>query len=198
MRKDRMNGWNGDFRSSFLSCEKDTETIVRKLFVDSKPYSDDLKRLLVIPNRDCLDAKTNPKYMEKLREMTLGKMVESKYIRITPRLDFGENEEVKNYLLITYDNFVPNANDEYYRDHIVMIDIICNLDNWELGNYRIRPIKIAGYVDGILNGARLSGIGKLQFMGMNEIVLSENLAGYCLMYRAINGVDDKLEGDDIE
>ena len=25
--------------SSFLSCEKDTETILRKLFVESQPYS---------------------------------------------------------------------------------------------------------------------------------------------------------------
>ena len=36
------------FQSSFLSCEKDTEIILRKLFIESRPYSDDLKRLLVI------------------------------------------------------------------------------------------------------------------------------------------------------
>jgi hypothetical protein len=34
--------------SSFLSCEKDTELILRKLFVENKPYSNILKRLLVI------------------------------------------------------------------------------------------------------------------------------------------------------
>jgi hypothetical protein len=34
--------------SSFLSCEKDTEIILRKLFVESRPYSDILKRLLVV------------------------------------------------------------------------------------------------------------------------------------------------------
>ena len=37
-----------DFQSSFLSCEKDIEIILKRLFVTSKPYSDDLKRLLVI------------------------------------------------------------------------------------------------------------------------------------------------------
>ena len=41
--------------SSFLSCEKDTETILRRLFVESYPYSDTLKRLLVINTKDCLD-----------------------------------------------------------------------------------------------------------------------------------------------
>jgi hypothetical protein len=34
--------------SSFLSCEKDTETILRKLFVECRPYSDILKKLLVV------------------------------------------------------------------------------------------------------------------------------------------------------
>ena len=44
-----------DFTSSFLSCEKDLQEILRKLFVESQPYSDELKRLLVINAKDCLD-----------------------------------------------------------------------------------------------------------------------------------------------
>ena len=44
-----------DLKSSFLSCEKDTDTILRKLLVESKPFSDMLKRLLVISTKDCLD-----------------------------------------------------------------------------------------------------------------------------------------------
>ena len=35
-------------KSSFLSCEKDAEEIIKKLFVSSQPYSDLLKRLLII------------------------------------------------------------------------------------------------------------------------------------------------------
>ena len=53
MRSARMNGFVGEFNSSFLSCEKDTESIVNKLFVESRPYSDELKRLLVINTKDC-------------------------------------------------------------------------------------------------------------------------------------------------
>jgi len=53
MRKDLVK--IQPLRSSFLSCEKDTETILKTLFVDSKPYSDILKRLLIINNPDCLD-----------------------------------------------------------------------------------------------------------------------------------------------
>ena len=64
MRGSRMNGYVGEFKSSFLSCEKDTEAIIRKLFVESRPYSDTLKRLLLINTKDCLTDLTNPKYLE--------------------------------------------------------------------------------------------------------------------------------------
>ena len=53
MRKDLVK--TQPLYSSFLSCDKDTETIIKTLFVDSKPYSDILKRLLVVNKPDCLD-----------------------------------------------------------------------------------------------------------------------------------------------
>ena len=76
-----------------------------------------------------------------------------------------------------------------------MIDILCHIDAWDIGNFRQRPLKIAGYIDGILNDNKLTGIGTLEFVGCNEIVLSENLAGYCLAYRAVHGDDDLIESD---
>ena len=48
-----------NFKSSFQSCDKDTETILRKIFVESRPYSDKLKKLMIVNTKDCL---TNPKY----------------------------------------------------------------------------------------------------------------------------------------
>ena len=63
MKRDNIITQN--LKSSFLSCEKDAETIIKKLFVTSKPYSDDLKRLLVINKKDCLD-KSNENYQKIL------------------------------------------------------------------------------------------------------------------------------------
>ena len=194
MRGAKINGWQGEFKSSFLSCEKDTEAIIKKLFVDSRPYSDLLKRLLVINTSDCLYDMTNQKYIERIDKMTVQKLREEGYIRLEPKIPFGENEEVKSYIRISFDNFTPARNNEYFRDCIVEIDIICHPEYWDLGNYRQRPIKIAGYIDGILNKSKLSGIGTLNFIGMNEIILDEKLAGYCLMYSAVHGADDIIEG----
>ena len=190
MRSAKINGYQGKFESSFLSCEKDTESIIKKLFVDSKPYSDILKRLLIINTPDCLDDMTNQVYLDKIRQTSVADLSKQGYVRLNPKITMGENEEVKSYIVISFDNFRPNESNPYYRDCTVMIDILCHTDYWDIGNYRLRPIKIAGYIDGILNGTKLSGIGSFDFLGCNELVLGENLSGYCLVYDATHGVDD--------
>ena len=180
--------------SSFLSCEKDTETILKKLFVESRPYSDELKRLLVINTKDCLDDTTNPTYIEKIQSMSVAKLREEGYIKLEPKIKFLEHEEIKAYMIVSFDNFTPNKNNPQFRDCTVSFDIICHTDFWDIGNYRLRPVKIVGYIDGILNESRLSGIGTLNFLGCNQLILDENLSGYSLSYRAIHGSDDQIPG----
>lgn len=179
-----------DFKSSFLSSEKDCEEILKRLFVTSKPYSDDLKKLLVINSKDCLDNLDSEVY-KKVTEKSLNELREEGYIRLEPKLMFKEHEERKSYIIISFDNFMPTMNREF-RDCIISFDILCHTDCWDIGDFRIRPLKIAGYIDGILNNARLSGIGELQFLGCKELVLDETLSGYTLMYQATHGSDDKI------
>ena len=183
-------------KSSFLSCEKDTETILRKLFVESRPHSDILKKLLIINTKDCLT--NNPNYQKKIDSMNLSDLRKEQYIRLEPKIKFLEHEEVKSYILISFDNFTPNETNPEYRDCTVSFDVICHTDYWDIGNYQLRPIKIVGYIDGILNNAKLSGIGTFNFAGCNELILDENLSGYTLMYRAIHDVDgdDKIPSEE--
>lgn len=185
-----------NFNSSFLAFEKDIETILRKLFIESNPYSEVLKRLLVINTKDCLDNADSPAIKEKLKNMSLAKLRQEGYIKLEPKIAMPEHEEVKAYIIMSCDNFTPNDTNTYYRDCTVSFDIICHLDYWDLGNYRIRPLKIAGYIDGILNEAKLSGIGTFNFLGCSELVLNEDLAGYTLIYRAVHGNDDKLPNEE--
>lgn len=181
-----------NLNSSFFSCEKDTETILKKLFIQSKPYSDELKRLLAINTKDCLDNLTNEKYLKRLEELTLAELKEQGYIKITPKIEMPEHEEVKSYIILSFDNFTENKKNPEFRDCTINFDILCHTDYWDIGNYRLRPIKICGYIDGILNRTKLSGIGTLNFIGCNELILNENLSGYTLSYRAIHGSDDTL------
>ena len=196
-RAGKFNAYTSRFESSFLSCEKDTEAIIKKLFVDSRPYSDDLRRLLLVNTSDCLTDITNTEYKKKIQETSLKDMFNEGYIKLVPRIEQQENEEQKSFIVITYDNFIPTDN-HYYRDCTIMIDIISHLDCWEMDNYMIRPLKIAGYIDGILNESKLSGIGTLQFAGASEITFAPNLSGYCLIYKATHGADDVIPIDDGE
>ena len=181
-----------DFNSSFLSCEKDSENILKKLFIESRPYSDYLKRLLVINTKDCLTNTESVVYQNKIKEMSLAKLIEEGYIRFAPKIKMPEHEEVKSYIIISFDNFSSTANNEF-RDCTINFDILCHTDYWYLGDFKIRPIKIAGYIDGILDKAKLSGIGRLEFLGCNQLVLDEILSGYTLSYRAVHGSDDKID-----
>lgn len=180
-------------KSSMYSVEKDLETIVRKLFVESRPYSDELKRLLVINTNDCLD-QNNQNYQKIVEKISVKDIIEGNYLTTVPKVKMSEHEEYKSYIVVSFDYFSPTSNPQY-RDCTVAFDIICPLDYWDLGNYQLRPIKIMGIIDGILNGARLSGIGTLDFMSAKELIINEDFAGYTLMFRAIHGNDDNIAGE---
>lgn len=191
MRRDLIKP---DIRSSFLSCEKDTETILRRLFIESRPHSDMLKKLLIVNTKDCLTAQGDKlQYIqEKINSFNIKSLIDKQYIRLFPKLTFGEHEEVKSYILISFDNFTPNETNPEYRDCTVTFDVVCHTDYWSLDNFQLRPLKIVGYIDGILNETKLSGIGRFHFMGCSQLILNEDLSGYTLMYRAVHDVD----GDD--
>ena len=187
---------SSQFSSSFLSCEKDIEEILRKLFISSKPYSDNLKKLLVINTKDCLDNENSSTIQQKIDEMSLAKLRQDGYIKLEPKIKFGEHEEVKSYIIVSCDNFIPNMSNPHFRDCTVTFDIICHTDYWDLGNYRVRPLKIAGIIDGILDKAKLSGIGTFNFMGCNQLILNDTFSGYTLMYSAVHGNDDKIAAEE--
>lgn len=179
--------------SSFLSVEKDIELILRKLFFDNQPRNKQLLRLLVINTKDCLSNQTNQDYINKINNMNLSDLINEEYIKLSPKIKMPEHEKVKSYIIISFDNFTENASNPEFRDCTISFDIICHTDYWVMDNYQIRPIKIIGYIDGILNKARLTGIGTLNYIGCNELILDENLSGYTLSYRAIHSSEDKTE-----
>ena len=180
-------------KSSFLSCEKDAEEIVKRLFVSSQPYSDQLKRLLMINTKDCLD-ESNNNYTEIARNTSVKELFEKQYISLMPKINRKEHEEVKNYIILTFDEFVGTDNPEY-RDCRVIFDVVCPADNWMLVDYQTRPLKIIGIIDGIMNQAKLSGIGELQFLNCVQFKFNEELMGYSLTYIATHGNDDNLPGE---
>ena len=163
-------------KSSFLSTEKDMNIIVDRIM-----KNDRLKKMLYYTSRDCLD---KPKLTEDETIEMFGKQ-----IKIVPKLYVDGS--VLNYIIISFDNFTLNATNPEFRDNIIEFDIICHFDQWHMKDFELRPYKIAAELDSMFSGQRLTGIGKLEFLGANQMILTDEYAGLCVMYQAIHGEEDK-------
>lgn len=164
-------------KSSFLSIQKDLELITAKILKNER-----LKRLLFYTTPDALE---RPRISEA-ESFNLFKQ----NIKIIPKFEIDGS--VLNYLVIGFDNFVPNAENPEFRDNIVSFEIVCHIDQWDLKNFKLRPYLIAAEIDSMLNGKHLTGIGNLEFLSANQVVLNDEYAGVSLLYMAIHGEEDKV------
>ena len=163
-------------KSSFLAMEKDLG-LITNLFLKNER----LKKLLHYTTSDAL---TQPSLSE---EETYALF--NKNIKIVPKLYIDGS--VLSYIIISFDNFTPNATNPEFRDNIISFDVICHFDQWQLQGFQLRPYKIAAELDSMFNEKHLTGIGELQFLGANQLILNDEFAGFSLMYQAIHGDEDK-------
>lgn len=163
-------------KSSFLSIEKDLEIITGQMLKNNR-----LKKLIhyTIP--------TALKQPDISQQDSLSLF--NKNIKIVPKLQI--DGEVLNYIIISFDNFTINASNPEFRDNIISFDIICHFDQWQLEDFQLRPYRIAAELDTMFNDKHLTGIGKLVFLGANQLLLNEEFGGISLMYQTIHGEEDK-------
>lgn len=161
--------------SSFLSIEKDLGIITNQVIQNNR-----LKKLLYYTSKDALDRPN----------LTADQSLElfNRNIKIVPKLYV--DKDVLNYIIIGFDNFLPNDTNPEFRDNIVIFDIVCHFDQWLLNDFMLRPYRIAAELDSTFNKKHLTGIGTLQFAGAKKIVLTDEFAGLCLGYQAIHGKED--------
>ena len=163
-------------KSSFLSIDKDMNLIVNRML-----ENDRLCKMLYYSSPDALkrDALTEEQKLSLF----------GKNIKIVPKLTV--DNEVLQYLCIGFSNFITNPTNPQFRDHTIEFDIVCHFDQWTLGDFALRPYKIAAELDTMFNNRKFAGIGLLEFVGATPIMLTDEFGGLCLMYRTVNGEDDK-------
>ena len=162
-------------KSSFLASEKDMGIIVNMIMKNNN-----LQKLLHYTTRDCLN---RPSLTEDQKLELFGKN-----IKIVPKLYVDGS--VLTYIIVSFDNFTQTENPEF-RDNVIEFDIICHFDQWQLKDFELRPYRIAAELDAMFNEQHLTGIGKLEFLGANQMILTDEFAGLCLMYRTVHGEEDK-------
>ena len=161
--------------SSFLSVNKDLSIIVDYMLKNKS-----LKKLLYYTSKDAL--KRPPLTEEQSLSLV------NTHIKLVPKIYI--DEKVLTYIIISMDNFLPSNNPEF-RNNIITFDIICHFDQWQLLDFDLRPYRIAAEIDTIINNKKLTGIGRTEFLGCNQIILSDEFAGLTLMYMVYHGEEDK-------
>lgn len=162
--------------SSFLSLDKDLSLIVDKLMQDER-----LCRLLYYPTKDCIN-QNNLTSEQKVQLFT-------KQISIVPKITI--DPEIYNYLIVSFDSFLPNDTNPQFRNNTLGFDIINHFSTWVINDSQIRPYRIAAEIDTILSEIKLTGIGKLEFYGADFKVINDEFIDLVVLYSAIHGGEDK-------
>lgn len=164
-------------KSSFLSVDKNLSIVTNKILENQN-----ICKMLYYTQRDCLSA---PDLTQEQKISLINKQ-----ILIVPHVVI--TDECPNKLVVQLTDFSPNAKNPEFRDCILRFAIICHPDHWHMGNFQLRPHKIAGELDAMFDEKKLTGIGTLQFLGCDNLVMNDQLEGLLLLYSAIQGIEDKV------
>lgn len=159
---------------TFRSVEKTFAEVVQLLMTSER-----LGKLLYYSDRHCENMVpiTPAQFMSMLNEQ----------IRIVPRIP--AEDDVKPYIVITMDNFVPEIIGSEFRSAVLSFDILSSYEYWLLDDFRLRPYAIAGEIDGLLNGKKLQG-RTAEFIGANQMILDRDFGGLSLLFHLDTSFDD--------
>lgn len=166
-------------KSSLLGMPKDAALIVDRILSNQR-----VLKLLAYGVRDW-------EKQPNVSSAMIKEMFATKQISSVPKIKIDRPE--KTYLRLTYGTVIRNATNPEYRDNTFGIDIICHYDNWDLGDFELRPYRLAGEIDSMLDKTRLTGIGLLEFVSAVPYIYDEEFAGVSLTYLAVRGYED-LQG----
>lgn len=166
-------------KSSFLSLEKDLGIIINKIMANTR-----LQKLMYYNVKDPLSEAV-------LSEEQVLELIENN-IKIVPYINY--DNEIRNYVVITFDSFIPNGTNPEFRDNFIYIDVLSHKSCWQLKDFQLRPYRIAAEIDSMLDKERLTGIGKLAFLGSSVFTQpNTDYGGITLIYEAIHGEEDKTK-----
>lgn len=162
---------------TFKNVEKDLAYIAQKIYEDEP-----LLKLLV------LKEKQGEHLTQEEKQAIL-----NKNIRIVPKitdLDFSE----ESYIVIHFNEFLPNEENPEFRDKFLIFDIICNFDTWNMGDFKLRPYQIAGRLDMLFDKKGLSSSYTINFLNGEILTIDDEIAGLTLAYNVVyNKYEDAID-----
>lgn len=106
----------------------------------------------------------------------------NRQIMIMPKI-FDESTEKTSYIVAIFSNFITNTLNPDFKLSTVRFDVACPYDEWVLNEESLRPYLMMQEIDEMFNGAQMAGIGTLQFVRAESIVLTPQIGGYSMLYQ---------------
>ena len=106
----------------------------------------------------------------------------NKQILIVPKI-WDESTEKTSYVVALFSNFTTNIINPEFKLSTIRFDVACPYDEWVLNEHSLRPYLIMQEIDDMFNGAKMAGIGTLQFVNAEAIVLTSQIGGYSMLYQ---------------
>lgn len=153
----------------FAVMGTNTFNIANKLMSNQR-----LCRLLKYQVRDPFDETKYPKVD--------GVELLNKQIMIVPKI-FDDSTEKTSYVVAIFSNFVTNTLNPDFKLSTVRFDVACPYDEWVLNDRSLRPYLMMQEIDDMFNGAQMAGIGTLQFVRADGLVLTPQIGGYSMLYQ---------------
>ena len=153
----------------FAVMGTNTFNIANKLMQNQR-----LCRLLKYQVRDPFD--------EKKYEDVDGVSLLNKQIMIVPKI-FDDSTEKTSYVVAIFSNFITNTLNPDFKLSTVRFDVACPYDEWVLNDKSLRPYLMMQEIDDMFNQAQMAGIGTLQFVRAESIVLTPQIGGYSMLYQ---------------
>lgn len=156
---------------------KDTRLLIQKII-----SSQNVLKLLKYNKKDW-------RHCPAVTEEERNEMFTTGQISAVPKLIIDRDD--RTYLRISYGTTTRNSTNPEYRDNVIGIDVICHYKHWDLGDFEMRPYRIAGEIDSMLDKQKFTGIGELEFVSCTPCIYNEEFMGVTLTYLAIRGQEDK-------
>ena len=106
----------------------------------------------------------------------------NKQIMIVPKI-FDDSTEKTSYVVAMFSGFTTNSLNPDYKISTVRFDVACPYDEWVLDERSLRPYLMMQEIDNMFNQAQMAGIGTLQFVRADSLVLTPQIGGYSMLYR---------------
>lgn len=140
-----------------------------------------IRQLLCNDNNNCLNMETpTVKSAEK-------------YITLRPIFQFENTDDYAQQGMINIFLVDGQPDDDVNMfSGVVQVNVVYNVDKWELIDNKIRTLELANKVIELLNNKKFSVSHKIELTNLQQLILSKQLVGYALLF-AIDDGNSNLE-----